>query len=405
MSEFNFRRAHREWAQPQFARLSVQVRLALQMVIAQADKLQQNKSLDIDWPADNPQLKEAFDAIPVDELGKASRVIYYYGHWSSVIAVIVHYPGLPPRRFEVNDWDVTATGEARAWVEALDSYNCLTGERTEDVRYEYVRSGFDNTTTCGAYWKFEKLARQSLRYRGCTKTDKQFEILLGWDSRDFMDHKGGEPYDLEDAYMLFRPFCVGKFRPRRVTSFNHKPHPFVIGPRHVAYASEHGGLLGEEACRQSPCAYGRGPGFDSRRDACTLPYDEHTCEHAVVFQCLPGNGVEQLQEILRNTEVQALLTKYGLSGVAMQPPDDLQPWAVLVRCTAMPVAAQGFDDQRDKPEGTYRFTVQAVDREQAEELALDEFHATVPIANLEDFEVVAEALGLDESTNVETASL
>lgn len=211
MSEFNFRRAHREWAQPHFQRLSVPVRLALQMVIAQSDKLKQNASLGIDWPTDDAQLKASFDEIPIDELGKAARVIYYYGHWASVSAVIAHYPGLPPRRFAQGDWDVHTGAAARQWVEDLDSYNCLTGERTEEVRYEYERSGFDNTTTVGAYWKFAILARQSLQSRGCKTTDKQFEVLLGWDTADFMDHKGDEPYKRDDSYMLFRPYIAGKF--------------------------------------------------------------------------------------------------------------------------------------------------------------------------------------------------
>lgn len=381
------------------------VRLALQMVITQQANLPQNASRGIDWPANSPELREAFDAIPVDELGKAARVIYYYGHWASVSAVVVHYPGLPPRRFPQGDWELHTRAAAQQWVKELDSYNCVTGARTEDVRYEYEHTGLDNTKTGGAYWKFAILARQSLQDRGCTKTDKQFEQELGWDSEDFMDHKDGEPFTREDAHVLFRPYLASKFRPRKVISYNHKPHPFVIGQQHMNYASQHGGVLGEDACRSSPCAYHTLPGRNFH-DRCNVPFDQHTCEYGLLVQCLPGYGPEQFKEILQQPEVQELMKQYELQGVAFQPAAELRAWSVTVRCRALvPVAEQDFDDQQDKPEGTYTFMVDAVDREQASELALDQFHRTVPIACLEDFEVTTEVFPPEQTTAAETAPL
>lgn len=404
--EFNFRRAHREWAQPLFNRLSAAVRLALQMVIAQQANLRQNAALGIDWPINSPELREAFDALPVDELGRAARVIYYYGHWASAIAVTVHYPGLPPRRFPLGDWQVHTRAEADEWVKAMDSYNCLFGERTEEVRYEYEHAGLDNTKTGGAYWKFAILARQSLQSRGCTKTDEQFEHELGWDSEDFMDHKPGEQFKREDAHVLFRPYLAGKFRPRKIFAYNHKPHPFVIGHRHMAYASEHGGILGEDACRSADCAYGTLPGHHRQHDHCSVPFDQHTCEYGLLVQCLPGCGPEQFKEILQLPEVQELMKQYQIQGVAFQSAAELRPWSVTVRCRALvPFAEQDFDDQQDKPEGTYTFKVDAVDREQAADQALDQFHSTVPIACLDDFEITTEVLPPEQTTNAETPSL
>jgi len=46
------------------------------------------------------------------------------------------------------------------------------------------------------------------------------------------------------------------FNLKDVLQINHKPHPFMIGAQHVAYASDHhGGMLGEETCRKIPCAW------------------------------------------------------------------------------------------------------------------------------------------------------
>lgn len=174
----------------------------------------------------------------------------------------------------------------------------------------------------------------------------------------------------------------------------------------MAYASQHGGILSDDACRSAACAYGTLPGRDRRLDYCDVPYDRHTCEHALVLQSLPGYGKEALLEILQNPEVKALMAQYQLSGVALEPAAEVRAWSVVVQCKAVtPREEQDFDDQRDKPEGPYTFTVQAVDREQAVELAMGEFHATVPIANLEDFDVVATALGLEESTTIQTVPL
>ncbi len=55
---------------------------------------------------------------------------------------------------------------------------------------------------------------------------------------------------------------------------NQKPHPFVIGTRHVAHASDHnGGILDESVISQFPCA---------DKD-CRLPYNQHTKGDHVAF--------------------------------------------------------------------------------------------------------------------------
>ena len=64
-------------------------------------------------------------------------------------------------------------------------------------------------------------------------------------------------------------------RIKRIQCVNFKPHPFMIGHKHVAYASDRtGGILGEEAMRAFPCAT-RG---------CSLNYSEHTSDKVVFIQ-------------------------------------------------------------------------------------------------------------------------
>ena len=68
-----------------------------------------------------------------------------------------------------------------------------------------------------------------------------------------------------------------------LTWVNQKPHPFMIGSRHVAHASDHcGGMLGEESLRAFPCAM----------HGCGLPYDQHTKGDHVAFVKLTRDATE-----------------------------------------------------------------------------------------------------------------
>lgn len=62
---------------------------------------------------------------------------------------------------------------------------------------------------------------------------------------------------------------------------NQKPHPFTIGPKHVAHAADHCcGMLGEESCRAYPCS----------AKGCYLDYDQHTKGDHVAFVYLTRNS-------------------------------------------------------------------------------------------------------------------
>jgi hypothetical protein len=75
---------------------------------------------------------------------------------------------------------------------------------------------------------------------------------------------------------------------------NHKPHPYTIGPKHVAWASEHsGGSLTEETFKKVPCA-ARG---------CQLSYAEHTSDEAAFVQLTRNATGDEIRTILkRSTE-------------------------------------------------------------------------------------------------------
>ena len=67
---------------------------------------------------------------------------------------------------------------------------------------------------------------------------------------------------------------------RSIEGVNHKPHPFTIGSRHVAYAADHCcGMLGDEVLKKIPCA---APG-------CGRRYEEHTYD-VVMFLSLKRNA-------------------------------------------------------------------------------------------------------------------
>ena len=76
-----------------------------------------------------------------------------------------------------------------------------------------------------------------------------------------------------------------------IKDVNFKPHPFMVGVKHITYASDHcGGILGQEVLEKIPCAH---PG-------CHLPYDQHTHD-TVMFLKLTRNATEtEAREALKS---------------------------------------------------------------------------------------------------------
>jgi len=69
----------------------------------------------------------------------------------------------------------------------------------------------------------------------------------------------------------YRPIieASGVLQVEEVRGVNHKPHVYMIGAKHVGYASDHhGGRLDERTLEAIPCAH---PG-------CRTSYSGHTCD-------------------------------------------------------------------------------------------------------------------------------
>jgi hypothetical protein len=76
-----------------------------------------------------------------------------------------------------------------------------------------------------------------------------------------------------------------------VINVNFKPHPYVIGGRHVALASDkYGGMLTEDVLRQVPCA----------STGCTLSFDNHKSDKVAFVRLKRHTKQAELQEWLRS---------------------------------------------------------------------------------------------------------
>ena len=72
------------------------------------------------------------------------------------------------------------------------------------------------------------------------------------------------------------------------------PHPYTIGPKHVAYAADrHGGMLSEHTIEE-----GERRGIHCAHPRCTLSYKEH--EQALVVECKEPHDLEGLRAYLQS---------------------------------------------------------------------------------------------------------
>jgi len=95
------------------------------------------------------------------------------------------------------------------------------------------------------------------------------------------------------------------FKFESITNVNHEPHPFTIGPKHIAYAANHhSGMLGEDTCRKIPCAH----------KGCHLPYDQHTSD-TVMFLSLKRDLQKEEAQAQLETLIDAGMDRDGIDGV------------------------------------------------------------------------------------------
>jgi hypothetical protein len=80
------------------------------------------------------------------------------------------------------------------------------------------------------------------------------------------------------------------FSVKSIDNVNHKPHPFLIGAKHVHHASEHhSGMLGTATIEAVGCAF---------KD-CTLSYAEHTSDKVLFLQLLRDLTQKKAQKELK----------------------------------------------------------------------------------------------------------
>jgi hypothetical protein len=99
-----------------------------------------------------------------------------------------------------------------------------------------------------------------------------------------------------------------------VDHINHKPHPYTIGPRHVAHASDHHmGMLGTDAIES-----GERRGIHCAHRGCRLSYSEHTsdlvCFVSVAAHHANVGDVPMLRDYLK--EIADKATELGIDGFA-----------------------------------------------------------------------------------------
>ena len=83
---------------------------------------------------------------------------------------------------------------------------------------------------------------------------------------------------------------TGIFVLETVTDINHRPHPFMIGPRHISHATDHHyGVLGEATLKAVPCAH---PG-------CKLPYESHISDKVMALKLIRNATNNEAQEALK----------------------------------------------------------------------------------------------------------
>ena len=99
---------------------------------------------------------------------------------------------------------------------------------------------------------------------------------------------------MNELEQQFQEKLEGFFVVRSITNVNHKPHRYVIGARHVGFASNnYGGMLSESALTDSRCPKCAHP-------YCILPYKEHTSDRVLMLSLVRNLTNEEAQKALQS---------------------------------------------------------------------------------------------------------
>lgn len=118
---------------------------------------------------------------------------------------------------------------------------------------------------------------------------------------------------VEEKLTVFSDILKGEdiLKAKGIHRTNHEPHPYTVGPKHVADAADnHGGMMGEATLQKIRCAHPK----------CTLPYEEHTADEVLFLQLTrDATEIEANEELLK---IKDKLLELKVDGVAFVDTDE-----------------------------------------------------------------------------------
>ena len=109
--------------------------------------------------------------------------------------------------------------------------------------------------------------------------------------------------ELKDKYM---PLITNPWIIHDVMNVNHRPHPFTIGPKHVAHAADnHGGMLGEATLKAIPCAWPK----------CSEPFEDHVSDRVIALKLTRNCTNDEASSVLQPLGKQ--MEEDGIDGIVL----------------------------------------------------------------------------------------
>ena len=107
---------------------------------------------------------------------------------------------------------------------------------------------------------------------------------------------------------LIKQNLKGLFEFKDISHVNHKPHAFMLGPKHVEFAAnKYGGMLGDSCINDKNFPLCSNPG-------CTLSYKEHTSDKVLFLSLTRDMTNEEATEVLMG--IKPILEEENIDGVA-----------------------------------------------------------------------------------------
>ena len=104
---------------------------------------------------------------------------------------------------------------------------------------------------------------------------------------------------------------VGLLKALSIDHVNHKPHRFMIGPKHVSYASEnYSGILDERTLAAVPCAHPK----------CHLLYIDHRSDKVLFMQLTRNGNKEEADAELK--KIVDIMKDNKIDGIVMVETDE-----------------------------------------------------------------------------------